>query len=62
MQKYLVLFSQKIIRDDPKDKPKTYKLEFTELISKDSVTTHIIQVEKAISDMTDIVTDMFDKI
>lgn len=62
MQPFLVKLSQKIIKDDKHGKSNTYKLEFTELIAKDSVTTHIIQAEKAIADMTDVVSDMFDKI
>lgn len=62
LQNPLVLLSKKIIKDDEKTKPAAYKLEFTELLTKDSSTTHIIQAEKAIADMTDAVTEMFDKI
>ncbi|MCR5063299.1 MAG: Na/Pi cotransporter family protein [Treponema sp.] len=62
MQNLLVLLTRKIIKDDPEKTSNVYKLEFTELVSKDSVATHIIQAEKAIADMTDVVTDMFDKI
>ncbi len=62
MQPVLVKLSQLIIKDDPADEKKVFRLEFTELATKDSVATHIIQVEKAIADMTDVVTDMFDKI
>ena len=62
LQAPLVKLSQMIIKDDPDDKQKVFKLEFNELATKDSVATHIIQVEKAIADMTDVVTDMFDKI
>ena len=62
MQSILVKLTQKFIKDDPDDRPAQYKLVFTNLMGKDSITTHIIQVEKAIADMTDVVTDMFDKI
>jgi len=62
MQTPLVALTKKIIKDDSEEKSASYKLEFTELLAKDSIATHIIQVEKAIADMTDIVTDMFDKI
>ena len=62
LQNPIVRFAQIIIKDDEKNSSNVYKLEFTELLSKDSVTTHIMQAEKAIADMTDVVTDMFDKI
>ena len=62
LQNPLVLLTKKIIKDDPETTSNVYKLEFTGLLAKDSVATHIIQAEKAIADMTDVVTDMFDKI
>ena len=62
MQNPLIALTKKIIKDDPEKSSNVYKLEFTGLLSKDSVTTHIMQAEKAIADMTDVVTDMFDKI
>jgi len=62
LQNPLVNLTKKIIKDDEKVKSTSYKLEFTELLGKDSGTTHIIQAEKAIADMTDAVTEMFDKI
>ena len=62
LQSLLVKFTRVLIKDDPDDINKVYKLEFTSLPGKDSITTHIIHVEKAIADMTDVVTDMFDKI
>lgn len=62
LQNPLVKLSQKMIKDDKDEKSSVYKLEFTELPGKDSVATHIIQAEKAIADMTDVVSDMFDKI
>lgn len=62
LQNPLVRLSQKIIKDGSKENPATFRLEFTELLGKDSVTTHIMQAEKAIADMTDVVSGMFDKI
>lgn len=62
LQNPIIALTKRLIKDDAKDKSNVYKLEFTELMAKDSVTTHIIQAEKAIADMTDVVTDMFDKI
>lgn len=62
LQNPLVAISRKLIKDDQEQHSSVYKLEFVEHLSKDSIATHIIQAEKAISDMTDIVTSMFDKI
>ena len=62
LQNPLVLLSQKIIKNDKEKQNNVYRLAFVQLPAKDSVTTHIIQVEAAIADMTDVVTDMFDKI
>ena len=62
LQNPIVKLTKILIKDDKENASNVYKLEFTELVSKDSVTTHIIQAEKAIADMTDVVTDMFDKI
>ena len=62
LQNPIVKLSKILIKDDEKNTSNVYKLEFTGLLAKDSVATHIIQAEKAIADMTDVVTDMFDKI
>ena len=62
LQNPIVKLTKILIKDDEKNTSNVYKLEFTGLLAKDSVATHIIQAEKAIADMTDIVTDMFDKI
>ena len=62
LQNPLVSLSKKIIKDDKKDTSNVYRLEFTEHLAKDNLAAHIIQAEKAIADMTDVVTDMFDKI
>ena len=61
MQTLIVKLSQLIIKDDKEADAKVYRLDFT-AGPKENATTHIIQVEKAIADMTDVVTDMFDKI
>ena len=62
LQNPIVKLTQLIIRDDKETESKTFKLEFTEFLGKESAPTHIIQAEKAIADMTDVVSDMFDKI
>ena len=62
LQNPIVKLTQLIIKDDKENESKTFKLEFTEFLGKESAPTHIIQAEKAIADMTDVVSDMFDKI
>lgn len=62
LQYPIVKLTQLIIKDDKETESKTFKLEFTEFLGKESAPTHIIQAEKAIADMTDVVSDMFDKI
>ena len=58
----LVKIAEFLIKDDPSEKKKVFRLDFIEHAGKDNVATYIIQAEKAIADMTDVVTDMFDKI
>ena len=59
----LVRLTQLIIKDDADDgKRKEFKLEFIETIGKDNFATHIIRAEKAVSDMCDVVSMMFDRI
>lgn len=62
LQNPIVKLSKLIIKDDKKELEQSFKLEFTELFAKDSIATHVIQAEKAIADMTDTVSDMFDNI
>jgi len=62
MQTPIIKLTELFIKETHHDESNTYKLEYTELFSKDSITTHIIQAEKAIADMTDIVSEMFDSI
>ena len=57
----LIFLSRKIVKDDGKKEKKTYRLEFQESsFAKESAAMHIIRVEKEITDMTDVATDMFD--
>lgn len=59
----LCALSRVIIKDDKNDKKGIYKLEFQELVGgKESYATYIIRAEKAIADMSDVVSGMFDRI
>lgn len=58
----IVRLSEKIIPNKKSEISTNYKLEFQNLAGKDNVAAHIIQAEKAISDMTDIITNMFDRV
>ncbi|MCQ2576060.1 MAG: Na/Pi cotransporter family protein [Treponema sp.] len=58
----LCALSRLIVRDKAEDKSGIYRLEFSETLGKESVATYIITAEKAIADMTDIVSNMFDRI
>ena len=61
--KQQIALCNKIIRDDPKSKNNFYHLEFIEsALVKENVGAYIIRAEKEIKDMTDLATDMFDKI
>lgn len=62
LQKPIVAFSRKLIKDDSDEIPTTYKLDFVESIGKENIASYIIRAEKAIADMTDVVTGMFDRI
>lgn len=60
----LCTLSRIIIKDDKTEKKGVYKLEFQEAVlgAKESLAAYIIRAEKAISDMTDVVSGMFDRI
>ena len=59
----LCTLSRIIIKDDKSEKKGIYKLEFQEaVLGKESLAAYIIRAEKAISDMTDVVSGMFDRI
>ena len=58
----LVKLSRLCIKDKPQDNSGVYILEFHDMSGKESLTAHIMTAEKAIADMTDVVTGMFDRI
>lgn len=58
----IVALTKIIIKDDKDEKLKYYHLDFQEHIGKESIAMHIIRVEKEIADMTDVVTQMFDRL
>ena len=58
----LVKLSKICIKDKPESKDGKYILEFHDTPGKESLTAHIMTAEKAIADMTDVVTEMFDRI
>lgn len=63
LDKQLIKISRFIIKDDEKGERKNYHLEFQESsFAKESAAMHIIRVEKEIADMTDVATDMFDRL
>lgn len=60
--KPLVKLSRVFIKDKPESTSDRYILEFHEASGKENITAYIMTAEKAIADMTDVVTDMFDRI
>lgn len=58
----IVKFSQILVKDDSDSTLKYYHLDFQEHTGKESTAMHIIRVEKEIADMTDVVTQMFDRL
>lgn len=58
----IVKLTQIMIKNKKTDKPAAYSFEFKETAAKENVTAYIISAEKEISNMTDAVTQMFDKI
>lgn len=59
----IVRLSQIVIKDDSTPALKYYRLDFQEKqIGKESIAMYIIRVEKEIADMTDVVTQMFDRL
>lgn len=58
----IAALTEKIIKPRADEKRDIYKLEFTELTGKETPAAHIIRVEKEIADMTDVATEMFDRI
>lgn len=63
LSKHLIALSKMIIKDDGEKNLKTYHLEFTDsAFVKESAAMHIIRLEKEIADMTDVATNMFDRL
>lgn len=65
LSKQLVILSQVLIKDDKNTSLGQYHFEFQDSIAslgKESIAMHIIRVEKEIADMTDVATQMFDRL
>ncbi len=60
--KQIVMLSKKIIKDKPGDAQKVFQMDFTGSFGKENIAAYIIRAEKAIKDMADHVTGMFDHI
>ena len=59
----IIAVSKRFIPDDEKSKNNIYRLDFIEsALVKENVAAYIIRAEKEIKDLTDLATDMFDKI
>lgn len=58
---YLIRLSEFMIKNVERGARKYYRLDFIEG-SKETAAMHIVRVEKEIADMTDVVTDMFDRL
>ena len=63
LSKQLIVLSRVLIKDDAEKSLKNYHLEFTDsAFVKESAAMHIIRLEKEIADMTDVATNMFDRL
>lgn len=63
LSKQLIALSNVLIKDDDEKSLKNYHLEFTDsAFVKESAAMHIIRLEKEIADMTDVATNMFDRL
>lgn len=58
----LIRLSKFFIKDDKNSSMSQYHLEFQDSLGKESIAMHIIRLEKEIADMTDVVTQMFDRL
>ncbi len=58
----IVSLSRKVIKDKPGDAQKVFQMDFTGSSGKENIAAYIIRAEKAIKDMADHVTGMFDHI
>ncbi len=60
---YIIKLTQVLIKDDASKSLKNYHLEFHETaFGKENVAMHVIRLEKEIADMTDVATNMFDRL
>lgn len=62
MQTPIIALSKFFIREKENEVSNVYRLEFLESMGKENIAAYIIRAEKAIADMTDIVTGEFDRI
>ena len=62
LQNPIVKLSQLLVKEKPGSKSNHYKLVFATQFGKESITTYIIQAEKAVSDMSEKVLQIFDKV
>ena len=62
LQNPIVKLSQLLIKEKPGQECECYRLEFVEKMGKESIATYIIQAEKAVSDMSEKVMELFNKI
>ncbi|MCR4939347.1 MAG: Na/Pi cotransporter family protein [Treponemataceae bacterium] len=60
--KQIVSLSKKAIKEKSSENEKIFHLDFTESFGKENIAAYIIRAEKAIADMADLVTSMFDHI
>ncbi|MGP1458974.1 MAG: Na/Pi cotransporter family protein [Treponema sp.] len=61
LSSYLIRLLEFLIKNVERGAHKYYRLEFVEG-GKETAAAHIVRVEKEIADMTDVVTDMFDRL
>ena len=60
--KQIAALTELIIKDKADGRPREYKLDFLETGGKETTTAYILTAEKAISDMTLLVTEMFERV
>lgn len=59
----IVAISEKLIKESEKDKKSFYRLDYVEsALGKENVGAYIVRAEKEIADLTDLATEMFDRI
>lgn len=60
--KQIVMLSKKVIKEKESEVSNAFHMDFTESFGKENIAAYIIRAEKAIADMADLVTSMFDHI